>query len=634
MPEKNAPHADYHPLQRDKLSPMMQHYIAVKEQYPHALLLYRVGDFFECFFQDAVTISQELELVLTSKEGGKDIGRVRMTGVPHHALDRYSAQLVEKGYAVAICDQVEEAAKAKAEGRIVERQVTRLLTPGTLTDDGMLTSRRNNFLAAVVIAKQHWGLAYADISTGEFFATQAQNTEVLQQELLRLQPAEILLPTNAPDLGSLLRPGQKSADLPDGLPDCFCYSLRPQRHFDLGEARSRLLGSFELRSLEGIGCEHLPLSIRAAGGLLEYLETTQKAHRVPLQPPRTYSLSDYLILDHQSRRNLEITQTVRDGSFHGSLLWALDRTQTAMGGRALRRWLLQPLLEREAIRTRQATIRELADDLELRQELSKTLRQFYDLERLSGRVGAGTANARDLCGLADSLVRLTALAAIAQRGQSPYLRALQQPPADLERLGQHVLSHLVESPPLHLKDGGVIRDGIHAQLDERRQQLAADRQWLADLEVTERDRLGSSKLKVGYNKVFGYYLSLPRGEASKAPPDYTRKQTLVNEERYITSELKERETRILTAREEMNQLEYEIFADLRSQVSEQVRAIRTAARAVAAVDVLAGLAEVAASQNYCCPALTDDRVIHIEAGRHPVVEQSLPAGSLFPTIRN
>jgi len=630
MPEPTAPHPDYRPLQRDKLSPMMQHYIEVKEQYPHALLLYRVGDFFECFFQDAVTIAQELELVLTSKEGGKDIGRVCMTGVPHHALERYSAQLVEKGYAVAICDQVEDAAQAAAERRMVERQVTRLLTPGTLTDDGMLAARRNNFLAAVVLAKQHWGLAYADISTGEFFTTQAQNLELLQQELLRLQPAEILLPSNAPDLGALLRPGQPSPEIPEGLPDCFCYSLRPQRHFNLGEARSRLLGSFELRSLEGIGCEHLPLSIRAAGGLLEYIETTQKAHRVPLQLLRTYAIADYLILDHQSRRNLEITQTVRDGSFHGSLLWALDRTQTAMGGRALRRWLLQPLLDREAIRARQATVRELASDLELRQDLSKLLRQFYDLERLSGRVGAGTANARDLAGLADSLVRLTDLAAIAQRGQSPYLQALQQPPADLERLGRHVLAHLVETPPLHLKEGGVIRDGVNPLLDERRQQLAADRQWLADLEAMERDRLGTTKLKVGYNKVFGYYLSLPRSEADKAPDDYARKQTLVNEERYITSELKERETRILTAREEMNQLEYDIFTNLRAQVGEQVRAIRAAAQAVAAVDVLASLAEVAASRNYCCPELSDRRSIRIVAGRHPVVEQSLPAGFFVP----
>ncbi len=630
MPELTAPHPDYRPLDRDKLSPMMQHYIAVKEQYPQALLLYRVGDFFECFFQDAVTIAQALELVLTSKEGGKDIGRVCMTGVPHHALDRYSAQLVEKGYAVAICDQVEDAAQAAAERRMVERQVTRLLTPGTLTEDGMLAARRNNFLVAVVFAKQHWGLAYADISTGEFFTTQAQELEVLEQELLRLQPAEVLLPSKAPDLGALLRPGQSSSEIPEGLPDCFCYSLRPQRPFELGEARSRLLGSFALRSLEGLGCEHLPLGVRAAGGLLEYLETTQKAHRVPLQLLRTYAIADYLILDHQSRRNLEITQTVRDGSLHGSLLWALDRTQTAMGGRALRRWLLQPLLDRPAIQARQATIQELVADLELRTELRQLLRQFYDLERLSGRVGAGRATARDLVSLADSLVRLTDLGAIAQRGQAPHLQALQHPPADLEHLGRHVLAHLVEAPPLHLKEGGVIRDGVNPLLDERRQQLAADRQWLADLEVAERDRLGTTKLKVGYNKVFGYYLSLPRSEASKVPADYTRKQTLANEERYITSELKEREARLLSAAEAMNQLEYDIFNHLRDQVGEEVSAIRAVAQAIATLDVLASLAEVAASQNYCRPELTDGRGLEILAGRHPVVEQSLPAGFFVP----
>jgi len=609
----------------------MKHYVEVKEQHPNALLLYRVGDFFECFFQDAVTIGRELELILTSKEGGKDIGRVRMTGVPHHALDRYSAMLVEKGYAVVICDQVEgDVAQARAEGRIVERQITRLLTPGTLVDDEMLAPRRNNFLASVVVARSHWGLAYADISTGEFFTAMGRDLDSLNLELLRLQPSEILIPTNAPDIGSLLRPGEKTEAIPACLPDSFCYALRSQKYFNLGIAREKLKEKFGVRSLEGMGCEHLPLCVRAAGGLLDYLEETQKSNPVPLQPLKTYEISNFLLLDPQSRRNLEITQTVRDGTFHGSLLWAVDRTRTAMGGRALRRWLLQPLLELKGIQARQDTIQELRDRAYLREELQQQLRQIYDIERLSGRVGSGRANAKDLVHLADSLVRLNDLADLTAEGSSPYLKALQKVPQDLEELGQKVLASLVESPPQHIKDGGLIRDGVHGNLDERRQELEGDRQWLANLEVTERERTGVSNLKVGYNKTFGYYISMPRSKAALAPENYTRKQTLTNEERYITSELKERETRILTAKEELNALEYEIFAELRLEVGEKAQEIRNAAKAIAAIDVLAGLAEVTVTQGYCRPQMTEGREIEISNGRHPVVEQTIPAGFFVP----
>ncbi|MGK7942376.1 MAG: DNA mismatch repair protein MutS [Crocosphaera sp.] len=625
-----SPHTDYRPLEVKKLTPMYQHYVTVKQQYPNALLLYRVGDFFECFFQDAVTISQELELMLTSKEGGREIGRVAMTGVPHHALDRYSRLLVEKGYAVAICDQVEDSAQAAAQGRMVERKITKLLTPGTLTDEGMLSAKRNNYLAAVVIAGEHWGLAYADISTGEFLTTQSKELANLNLELLRLQPAEILIPTNAPDINSLLRPGEKSEYLADVLPDCFCYSLRSQTPFTLNEAKSKLLINFSVRSLEGFGCEHLPLAIRAAGGLLEYIEDTQKANQVPLQLLHTYNQVDFLILDYQTRRNLEITQTVRDGSFHGSLLWSLDRTCTAMGGRALRRWLLEPLLSIKGIIARQKTIEELIDNPTLRQEIRQLLRSIYDLERISGRVGAGTANARDLLSLAESLVKLKELAKLASQGESPYLKALQIIPPELEELGQYVIEHLVESPPLHLKDGGVIRQGINTDLDTMRQRLDDDRQWLANLEITERERTGVSNLKVGYNKTFGYYLSLPRSKAEQAPDNYVRKQTLTNEERYITPELKERETRILTAQDDLNKLEYEIFVELRLKVAQKGQEIRKIAKAVAAIDVLSGLAEIAVFQGYCCPEMLDSRVIEIIDGRHPVVEQSLGAGLFVP----
>ena len=628
------PHRDYRGLDRDKLTPMYQHYVEVKETYPNALLLYRVGDFFECFFQDAVIISRELELVLTSKEGGKGIGRVAMTGVPHHALERYSRLLVEKGYAVAICDQVEDSTEAAAEKRLVERAITKLLTPGTLTDEGMLNAKKNNFLAAVVITGENWGLAYADISTGEFYTTQASDLTALSLELSRLQPSEILFPINAPDLNRILRPGEKSDHLPPCLPDSFCYSLRPQTIFTLTEAKNRLLITYKMRSLEGMGCEHLPLAIRAAGGLLEYIEDTQKANQVPLQPLKTYSISEFLILDGQTRRNLEITQTVRDGSFYGSLLWAIDRTCTAMGSRALRRWLLQPLLDSRGIRARQDTIQELKDNPALRQDIRQKLREIYDIERLSGRVGAGTANARDLLSLAASLVKLADLAALVASGNSPYLKALQQIPADLEKLGQQVIAHLVESPPLHLKEGGVIREGIDAQLDALRRDYQEVIDWFKNLETTEKERTGISNLKVNYNKTFGYYISLPRSKADFAPKEYVRKQTLVNEERYITTELKEKENIILTAVDELNKLEYEIFSDLRRQVAEFSPEIREVATKVAALDVLAALAEIAVYQGYCRPEIADGRLIDIKDGRHPVVEQSLGAGFFVPNSIN
>ena len=621
---------DYRTIDKAKLSPMYHHYVEVKEQYPNALLLYRVGDFFECFFQDAVTISRELELVQTSKEAGKEIGRVAMTGVPHHALERYSTMLVEKGFAVAICDQVEDAKEALAQKRIVRREIQKLLTPGTLTDDGMLSARHNNFLAAIVVAGEHWGLSYADISTGEFFTTQSSNLGDLTLELLRLQPSEVLIPANAPDVSGLLRPGEKSEYLADYLPDSFCYSLRSQQGFTLVEASQRIKDTFQVSSLEGMGCAHLPLGVRAAGGLLEYVEETQKAYQVPLQPLRSYSLADYLILDDRSRRNLEITQTVRDGTFHGSLLWALDRTNTAMGGRALRRWLLQPLIDIKGIVARQDTIKELVANTSLRQDIRAMLRKIYDLERLSGRVASGTANARDLLALSESLVKLTDLAAIASFGSSPYIKAIQKVPPELEQLGNYVIERLVESPPQHIKDGGIIKDGVDERLDGIRQRLEDDKQWLANLEVTEREATGVTNLKVGYNKTFGYYISMPRSKADKAPDNYQRKQTLTNEERYITSELKERETRILTAKDDLNNLEYQIFTELRSTVAEKAQEIRSIAKAVAAIDVLAGLAEIAVYQNYCRPEMVTGREINIIDGRHPVVEQSLGEGFFVP----
>ncbi len=623
--------ADYRELDRTKLSPMYQHYVEVKSQYPHALLLYRCGDFFETFFQDAITIARELELVLTSKEGGKEIGRVPMTGVPHHAVDRYCAMLVEKGYAIALCDQMETAAEAAESGTgLVRREVVRVLTPGTIQEEEMLQSRRNNFLAAIVLVGDNWGLAYTDISTGEFLTTQSTDLEVLTHELMRLQPPEILIPVSAPDLNRLLRPGETSDLLPTNLPNCFCYAMRPLAPFTLAEAKQRLLDTFKMRSLESLGCSPFPLAVRAAGGLLEYLEATQKSNPVALQPLRTYSLGDYLVFDNQSRRNLEITQTVRDGYFQGSLLWAVDKTRTAMGGRALRRWILQPLLDLVSINKRQETIQELVEETFIRQDLQQLLKQIYDIERLTGKAASGRASARDLVALSESFLKLPELAAIAKQGKSPFLKILHHVPPELEALGQKIAAHLVEHPPIHLKEGGLIRPGINSQLDELRATAAGDHQWIANLEITERERTAIANLKVGFNKTFGYYISISRLKADQVPADYIRKQTLTNEERYITPELKEREVRILTAQEDLNRLEHELFVELRLIVAAHTELIRNIARSIAAVDVLCGLAELAVTQGYCRPQMMASREIEIVDGRHPVVEKSLLAGFFVP----
>ncbi|PAX57169.1 DNA mismatch repair protein MutS [Brunnivagina elsteri] len=627
----NAYITDHHQVDVSKLSQMYQHYVEVKEMHPHAVLFYRVGDFFECYFSDAVTLAQELELVLTSKQAGEQ-GRVAMSGVPHHAWERHATDLVAKGYAVVICDQVEDAAEAA--GRLVRREVTRIITPGTLLEDGMLKASKNNYLAAVVIIGDNWGLAYTDISTGEFLTTQSTNLEHLTQEVMRLQPAEILIPTNAPDLGALLRPGEKSSSLPECLPASFCYCMRSQIPFSVGEARSRLLQKFKLKSLEGIGCEHLPLAVRAAGGLLEYLEETQKESKIYLQPLRSYTLTDFLVVDSQTRRNLEITQTVRDGIYHGSLLWSLDRTSTAMGGRALRRWLLQPLLDIKGIGSRQDTIQELVENTALRHDIRQLLKQIYDLERLTGRAGSGRANARDLKALADSLSKLPELAHIVSEANSPFLKALQKVPPEMEVLGRKISAHIVESPPIQIKEGGVIRGGVNPQLDERKALVEEDQRWIANLEVEERGRTGVPTLKVGFNKTFGYYISISRSKSDQVPSNYIRKQTLTNEERYITAELKERETRILNAQDDLFQLEYEIFVALREEVANHAETIRNLSRAIAAADVLCGLAELAVIQGYCRPAIVEGREIYILDGRHPVVEQSLPAGFFVPNSTN
>ncbi len=605
------------------LKPMLRHYVDLKRQHPQRLLLYRLGDFYECFFEDAITASTVLELTLTGKEGGRAIGRVPMAGIPHHALERYATQLLRHGCSVAICDQLEAA---PSHGGLLRRDITRVLTPGTVLEEGMLSARRNNWLAAALAGDNGhgpaWGLAIADVSTGEFQATQVRNSSQLNQELLRLRVAELLLPQGSD-------PGEDRAAMapPPWCPKELAVGTVPRRAFQRMAAETVLQERFHLTGVSGLGLHVLPLALGACGGLLHYLQDTQRGMTVPLAMPRTYSLEQHLQIDQQTHRHLELTETQRDGQWQGSLLWAIDRTLTAMGGRCLRRWLQRPLVDLQAIAARQETIATLMATPELRQALRRLMRPMGDLERLAGRSASGTAGARDLMALADGLERLGQLAGLLRDAPGPYFQPLRHRDPTLGALMETTRRTLVSSPPLSLLEGGLIQDGVDDRLDEMRQRLGEDQAWLNQLEQRERQATGISSLRLNLHRSFGYFISISKSRAHQAPERYIRRQTLANEERFVTPELKEREGRILSLRSRTAQREYDLFCGLRQQVGEQAGPIRHRAAAVAALDALVGLAELAATHNYCRPQMDDSRTITITAGRHPVVEQNLVQGA-------
>ncbi|WP_259729046.1 MULTISPECIES: DNA mismatch repair protein MutS [Synechococcales] len=605
----------------EDLPPMLRHYAELKRAHPERVLLYRLGDFFECFFEDAIQLSRLLELTLTGKDAGKAIGRVPMAGIPHHAAERYCSELVRRGLSVALCDQLETTA---AKGALLKRDITRVLTPGTVLEEGMLAARRNNWLAAVVLEQGDWGLAVADVSTGEFRLSQRQGSDALHQELLQLEAAELIWPD--PDAAAY---PDGTAGKPAWCPPALHLTRLARTPFSLPEARRTLLQRFRLATTDGLGLAEAPLALRAAGGLLRYLDDNQTGARstaaglVPLDPPSLRFAGDHLVLDAQTRRNLEITRTQRDGQFHGSLLWALDRTMTAMGGRALRRWLEAPLMDRAAIHARQEGVSELVEQRGLRLALRRLLRPMGDLERLAGRAGAGTASARDLVALADGLERLPRLAALLAAARSEPLAALREPPPELAVLVEQLRHTLQDTPPLSLTEGGLIHDGVDARLDGLRNRLDDQQAWLVEQEKAERQRSGIPSLRVQFHRTFGYFLSVSRARATRVPEHWIRRQTLANEERFVTPELKAREGRILQLQARAAQREYELFSELRAAVGALAAPIRSAARRVARLDAIASLAEVAATCGYCRPELTGDRSLWIEAGRHPVVEQLL-----------
>lgn len=595
---------------------MMRQYHQLKARYPGMLLMFRLGDFYELFYDDAIVAARELEITLTSREAGKGT-RIPMCGVPYHAVETYLARLVERGHRVALCDQLEDPRKAKG---LVRRDVVRVITPGTVIAHTLLPHGANNYLVAVAALDRVWGLAAADLSTGEFQVTELTGEDRdarLVEELARLGPREVLVPEgDAARLAGVAGAGVRLTTLEDW-------------RFDLHTARQLLLTHFQVATLDGFGCEHLPAAIGAAGALLHYLQDTQHSPLAHFRRIVTYATDGALVVDAGTRRNLELLRNLRDGGTQGTLVDVLDETRTAMGARRTRHWLLQPLVERDVIERRLDAVGYLVASARTRTMLRTALGAIADLQRLVGRIGHGSANARDLGALAASLRRLPEI------GQ-----AVGDAPGELGRLRGEVRAHddvasltetaIVDQPPLALQEGGLIRDGYSAELDELRRASREGKAWIANLETQERARTGIKSLKVGFNKPFGYYIEVSKPNLPLVPQDYIRRQTLVGAERFITEAMKEREAAILGAEERIAELEYALFCDVRDRVAAHAEALLDTAGALADLDVLASLAEVAAVREYVRPEIVEDPVLEIRGGRHPVVEGMLSEERFVP----
>ena len=603
-----------------KLTPSRKQYLDFKQQFPDAIVMFRLGDFYEMFDDDAQVAARELDLVLTGRPVSKG-ERVPMCGVPHHAVDGYIARLVEKGYHVAVVEQV----GSEPINGLTPREVSRVITPGTVIDPGMLAEDRHSYLMALApepdASGASWaavGLAYVDISTGEFAATELVGdgaTMSVVEELVRLEPREVLLPARWVERGVRLPEGAHVTPLPD-------------YRFEQSFARQALLDHFETATLDGFGVQDKPLAVRAAGAILVYLQETQRGALDHLATLRSYSTSSFMTLDAATRRNLELTETIREGHKRGSLLDVLDRTVTPMGGRLLRTWIGQPLLDRRKLEARLDAVEALYESSAARAAVRAALRSVSDLERLTNRLLVGRAGPRELLALAEGLGAVPALReTIAEAEALASLYEALDPCADVRDL---ILRALADDPPATLNTTGVIRPGFSPELDSVVHATRDAREWVAGLEEVERARTGIKTLKVGYNKVFGYYLEVTRANAERVPEDYIRKQTLVNAERYITPELKEYEARILNAEEQLLEIEARLFREVCARIAERGAALLATARAIAHLDVFASLAEVAARENYVRPTLTDEDVLTIRDGRHPVVERMLTGERFVP----
>ena len=594
------------------MTPMMQQYMKTKEEYKDCILFYRLGDFYEMFFEDALTASKELEITLTGKNCGME-ERAPMCGVPFHAVDSYLNKLVSRGYKVAICEQVEDPKLAKG---IVKREVVRVVTPGTNTDIQALDESRNNYIMCIVYLDDRYGIAIADVSTGDYFVTELSDSTRLKDELFKFMPTEIICNE------AFYMSGMDMEDLRERLG--ITISALDSWYFDDDLCKNKLTEHFHAANMQALGLEDFNCGSISAGALLIYLYETQKNSLAHLTHIQVYTTGAYMLLDSSTRRNLELCETLREKQKRGSLLWVLDKTKTAMGARALRKYIEQPLVDKKEILKRQDAVEELKGNAISREELREYLGPVYDLERLITKITYQSANPRDMLAFKNSLAMLPSVRYILEEMQSELLQTLYQDLDPLEDLCQLIEHAIAEEPPIAMRDGGIIREGFDSEVDRLKKARTEGKTWLAKLEAEEREKTGIKNLKIKYNKVFGYYLEVTNSFKDKVPDYYTRKQTLANAERYITPELKELEDTILGAEDKLCALEYDLYCQVRDSVGAEVERIQKTAKAVAHLDAIASLALVAERNNYVRPKLNEKGIIDIKNGRHPVVECMIP----------
>ena len=592
-------------------SPMMQHYLQTKEEYPDCILFYRLGDFYEMFFEDAKIVSRELELTLTGKSCGQE-ERAPMCGVPFHAYESYMNRLVAKGYKVAICEQMEDPKQAKG---MVRREVIRVVTPGTNINEQALDEGKNNYIMCIVSLSDQFGVATADVTTGDFFVTEVDSKRRLLDEIYKFSPTEVVCNE------ALFMSGLDIDDLKNRV-GIVLYSLE-HWYFDDSLCENTLKEHFRVNSLEGRGLADLECGMIASGSLLKYLYETQKNSLEQISAIHPYTTGKFMVLDSSTRRNLELVETLREKAKRGSLLWVLDKTKTAMGARMLRSFVEQPLIEKEEIEGRLDAIEELMQRAIDREELREYLNPVYDLERLLTRITYQSANPRDLTAFKSSIGMIPHIRRILLELQSKEIQGICEDMDTLEDLYTLIDAAIEEEPPITVREGGIIKDGYHEEIDRLREAKSQGKNWLAELEAKEREKTGIKNLKIKFNKVFGYYLEVTNSFKDLVPDYYTRKQTLTNAERYITPELKEMEDMILGAEDKLVQLEYELFRELREQIAKNVVRIQKTAKALAKIDVFASLALISEQNHYCRPSLNQNGRIDIKNGRHPVVEKMI-----------
>lgn len=607
----------------EELTPAMQEYIKIKHQHPDKILLYRLGDFYETFFEDAVIMSKELELTLTGREQGK-FGRIPLAGIPVKAVNNYLEKLVAKNYKVIICDQLEDPKQAKG---LVKRGVTRIITSGTLTESDFLQQNSNNYICALFkdIKSDIYGFSYADISTGEFKVTQAPLNLILA-ELTRINPAEVIGPAIRGEIKPFQIVPEEKLDLPEQITRSYNCSKIPESVFDENFAENNLKAVFNAQSLEAFGYQRYKLGFRAAGALLAYVWETLKENVPKFERIEPYELSEFMIIDGSTRKNLELTETLREKGRFGSLIWSIDKTKTNMGARLLKNWICQPLKRVQDIMSRQNAISEIVEKNEIRNEISNILEKIYDIQRLSTRLSNASANPKDFLSLKASLSMLPELLSVTAKLNHNPLESILQYQDDMENFAQLIDRTIADDAPMIIKEGGIIKEGVSGELDYFKELLTGGETWIRQFEEQERERTGIKTLKVGYNKVFGYFIEISNSYKNQVPNTYIRKQTLTTGERYITEELKKHEDDVLSARFKSTELEYKLFTDFREYSKEFVSKIREIADCIAKLDVYTGLAQAAIENNYCKPIIDESGDFIVKNGRHPVLEKILPLG--------